>query len=104
MGRRSDPVRVAAAGISGVAAGHAHLKRVDRDGALAEIREIVETLPRERRQAALDGAAAAYTCDDTPWHAEALTLLLAAGADLEQARTVWAARRTFSGLPHDSER
>ena len=57
---RSDRVRVAAAQISGVAAGVVQVKRVIEEEALAEVRAVLARLPKAERQRALDAAIKIY--------------------------------------------
>jgi hypothetical protein len=110
MGRRSDPIRVAAAAISGVAERVALLGRTPDAEALVEIRENLARLPADRRQAALDEAAAAFIDSERPgavrWLPVALALLARAGADLERAKVLRAARggRGLSGLGEQAAR
>lgn len=88
MGRRADPVRVAGAGVSGVAAAYAQMRRIGRDEALAEIADLLAPLQPVQRQGALVYAAAGYARpDDTcRWYVAAFDLVVEAGADPEAAR------------------
>jgi hypothetical protein len=77
---------------AGVAERHAHLHRITRQEAMAEIREVLthHNIPADRVGAVLSEAAAGYlTVHDGRWHAErALQVLLDAGADLQRAKAI----------------
>jgi hypothetical protein len=97
---RSDPRRVLVAQISGVAAGYADVKRLTADEALAEIRaELTGAKVKPGSPQAivvLTMAAALYAVDGEPaleelWYADALALLVQAGADEDAARRARAA-------------
>lgn len=62
--------------------------RLTVDQALAEMAEVLAKLPRERRQEALDQAAAGYVDPGPldPFHTPAAELLGRAGANLDRAR------------------
>jgi hypothetical protein len=81
MGRRADRVRVAAAQVSGVAAAYAHVRRISEGEALAEIAAILDRLPADRRQKALDQAASVYAAPGQSdlWYPAASRLLERAG-------------------------
>ena len=84
---------LAAIAAAGVAERHAHLHRITRQEALAEIRQILTTthaVPVERAEAVLSEAAAGYlTVHDGRWHGErALQVLLDSGADLQHAKII----------------
>jgi hypothetical protein len=83
---------LAAMAAAGVAERHAHLHRISRQEALAEIRQVltIHAVPVERAEAVLSEAAAGYlTVHDGRWHGErALQVLLDSGADLQHAKTI----------------
>jgi len=83
-----DRVGVAAAGLSGLALACVQVRRLTEDQALAEMAQILAELPRERRQEALDRAAAGYLDPGplAPFHDLAAALLARAGANLDHAR------------------
>jgi hypothetical protein len=92
---RSDPSRVLAAQLTGVAAGYAHVRRLTADEALAELAtELTNAKVKPGSGAAretLTAAAAHYVIDGEPalqecWYADALALLVRAGADEDAAR------------------
>jgi hypothetical protein len=100
---RSDPRRVLAAQLSGVAAGYAHVKRLTADEALAEIAaELAAAKVKPGSPAAvlvLTMAASLYAVDGEPaaaewWYADALALLVRAGADEGAARRARAEPKT----------
>jgi hypothetical protein len=86
-------VRVAAAQASGVAAAYAHVRRIGEGEALAEIAAILDRLPADRRQKALDLAASTYAAPGQSdlWYPAASRLLERAGANLGTARAIRAA-------------
>jgi hypothetical protein len=90
-GRVTDEEQAAMAA-AGVAERHAHLHRISRQEAMAEIRQVLIrcNIAADRAGAVLCEAAAGYlTVHDGRWHAErALQVLLDAGADLQQAKTI----------------
>lgn len=89
-------MQVAAAGVNGVSAAYAQLRRLTREQALAEIADLIGRLPAEHRQAALDHAAAGYIDADsldTSWHQRAYGLLIEAGTDETAARAIRETRR-----------
>jgi hypothetical protein len=93
---RSEPRRVLAAQLSGVAAGFAHVKRLTADEALTEITaELTSAKVKPGSGQAvlvLTMAASLYAVDGEPaleewWYADALALLVQAGADEGAARS-----------------
>lgn len=93
----STSEQLASAAASGIAAAHAHIQRLDKDAALAEIEASLSQyrIAPERRCAVLSEAAAAYTRARPTvdwWHPAALEFLIEAGADRDQARKIAAAR------------
>lgn len=92
--------RVVAAGLGGLAAGYAQMRRLTRDDALAEIRQDLEAskLDGDQAVAVLSDAAARYVDGDQHYDSEALQLLVDAGADVDRARAIRAARLS-SGNP-----
>lgn len=102
MGRRANTLKVAAASIGGVAERYSRFPdRVMRAEALAEIRAILRPVDVEKRPLVLAEAAASLTVAEFDWQTQALGLLVEAGADVDQARAVWAARPAYGGLPQD---
>jgi len=77
-------VRVAAAQINGIAAALAHVGRIGEDEALGEVAAVLDTLPQEQRQTALDLAIVAYVKPGSdlsdPWYPAAAAFLERAGA------------------------
>lgn len=98
----ADRMRVAAAGVNGLAAALAQHRRLDRAEALEEIRRLLGRVPAHIHQDVLDHAAAGYVVSDdtTPWYPAALALLAEAGADVERARLIRAGqgRANLGGL------
>jgi hypothetical protein len=92
----STSEQLAAASASGIAAGYAHIGRLSKAEALAEVDQALDEhrVPAARRREVLSQAAAGYTRprDVDWWYAEALDLLVEAGADRERAKQIRAAR------------
>lgn len=81
---KADRFRVVVAGLTGIAAGFAHLHRMAEDDAITQIREYVTTLPVGVRRRALDDAVRHYgradpTDASTWWHPAAYEVLVRAG-------------------------
>lgn len=72
--------------------------RDTEDKVRAEIVEILDRLPRDRRQQALDDAAARYIDSTAYRHAECAALLERAGADLLRAREIRTERAGHHGF------
>src|SRR6185295_13809859 len=97
-------MRVLAAQLSGTAAAHAHVRRISRDEALAEIAETLIAAKirpdSERAVAVFTDAATMYVQPTQPgadrWYPIAAELLKAAGADL--ARAVELRRQRGAGV------
>lgn len=90
-------MRVASAGLTGIAAAHAHLRRLTAEQAVAEMRQLLARWQGSQRQQVLDEAAAQYTAPG-PWHEAALAVLVQAGADPARAAEIWSARPQVTGL------
>jgi hypothetical protein len=84
--------RIAAARLTGLTAAHVQVRRLDRDAALAEIAEVLAEHPRDVRAAILADAAADHASGERPEDPASLDLLVADGADLDEARKIRAAR------------
>ena len=101
MGRRTDPRRVLAAQVTGLAAAYAHMKRLTRAEALAEIGQtLAASNVRPGSADAVDlvtQAASMYvdaTGPETWWFPDAVNLLAEAGADVDRAKQLRAQRPT----------
>jgi hypothetical protein len=97
MGVRHTP-ELAVASLTGIAAGYAHLHRLDRAEALAEIRGVLDGCRFTSVQAVekLSQAAALYVHPPPAWSwwaADAHGLLVEAGADPDRARQLAVPRR-----------
>jgi hypothetical protein len=86
--------------LTGIAAGHAHVRRTTRDEAFAELDHALAAagVRDPAARAALLTEAAALYVDPTPdddrwWAGQAAALLEEAGADLDAARALPAAQR-----------
>lgn len=84
--------RISAAELSGIAAAYAQVKRLTRDQALAEIAEVLAPWPPDVQAEILADAASAYVDGDRHHDPAATELLTGAGADLDRARRIRAAR------------
>lgn len=80
--------------LTGIAAAYAHVRRLSREEALAELRDVLASVPHAHRQRALDEAAAMFVAASTgnTWYPAALDLLITAGADLDTAREISSTR------------
>lgn len=98
-------LRVAVASMTGIAAGYAHIRRLTREQALAELGDVVDACDVDHAGAVqlLTEAAALYVDrgpdDPWPWSADAAELLADAGADLERAAVMAASRRRRRPAP-----
>lgn len=72
--------------------------RDTEDNVRAEIVEILDRLPKDHRQQALDAAAAGYVDSAAYRHAECAALLERAGADLGRAREIRTERAGHHGF------
>ena len=101
MGRGGDWYRVLVAELTGVAAGYAHVHRMDRTAALEELVSVLAARPFDRRAAALTDAAVFYFVDDPhqPWRPVAFALLVEAGADERRARELSVVSRRLPMRP-----
>lgn len=94
MGRTVNRDLVIVAQLTGTCAGYGQGRRMSRDEALVELRDILAQAKArqgsERAVALLSLAAATFVEPGGPgdeyWYPEALALLVELGADLEQAR------------------
>jgi hypothetical protein len=88
----ADRESLAAASASGVAAAYAHIQRLDKAAALAELDEALDRykIPPVRRREVLSDAAAHYCRprETDWWYGAALELLVEAGADRERAEQI----------------
>lgn len=91
---------MATAELTGVAAAYAHVRRLDRDQALAELGGVLAGVQPAARQQVLDEAAAGYvpTSSAEAWYPSALQLLVDAGADRERAQEIRADRDGRGGI------
>jgi hypothetical protein len=88
----STSEQLASASASGIAAAYAHIERLDKAEALAEVDQALAQyrIPPVRRTAVLTEAAAVYVRPREAdwWYGEALDLLVEAGADRELAERI----------------
>jgi hypothetical protein len=90
--------RITSAQVTGLAAAYAQIRRLDLHGALAEIATILAGYPDDARARILADAASAYVDGDQYFSAEAAGLLRQAGADLAEARRMYAGRHRSNPL------
>ena len=81
---------LAVASITGIAEAYASVHRLDWQQAMQEIQDCLAhyRIPAERIQEVLSEAARQYLSGDRHFHADALRLLLNAGADLDRAQVL----------------
>jgi hypothetical protein len=92
MARNTDPLRIASARITGTVKACIVAHRLTQDQALVHIGSALGSVSELRWGEVLSDAAAGYVDSDESWREPALALLVRAGADLDRARAIKAAR------------